>query len=265
MRFANHVIVSNHLWHQKIVNRSAPPEKTSVFINHVDPAIFYPRPRTRDNGKFVAVFPGSISWHQGLDLAIKALARVRKELPEAEFHVYGVGHAKGDLLSLVEDLKLEDQVFFHEMVPLEDVPEIMANADVGIVPKRADSFGNEAYSTKIMEFMSQGIPVIVSKTKIDRLYFDESVVCFFEPSNVEELAETLLRVARDSEYRDTLGKNALEYADRNSWDRNKARYLDLVDSLVSGSERGPKDFLPNGMGVNGNREYVSCRAAEAGS
>jgi phosphoribosylanthranilate isomerase len=30
---------------------------------------------------------------------------------------------------------------------------IVANADLGIVPKRADSFGNEAYSTKIMEFM----------------------------------------------------------------------------------------------------------------
>jgi glycosyltransferase involved in cell wall biosynthesis len=258
MRFADHVIVSNHLWHQKIVERSAPIEKTSVFINNVDPAIFFPHSKTKDNGKFTAVFPGSISWHQGLDLAIRALARIKSDLPNAEFHVYGVGHAKPDLLSLVSELNLGDKVFFHEMVPLHEVPQIMADADVGIVPKRADSFGNEAYSTKIMEFMSQGIPAIVSRTKIDDYYFDDSVVCFFEPSNVKQLADAILRVATDEEYRNALRTNALEYADRNSWDRNKARYLDLVDSLVSGSPLRTADSLTTAKPVNGNPDYIPC-------
>ena len=64
----------------------------------------------------------------------------------------------------------------------------LANADLGVVPKRADSFGNEAYSTKIMEFMSLGVPVVVSSTKIDRFYFDDSVVRFFESGNADALA-----------------------------------------------------------------------------
>ncbi len=68
---------------------------------------------------------------------------------------------------------------FCGIASLDDIAGIIANADLGVVPKRADSFGNEAYSTKIMEFMSQGIPVVVSRTKIDSYYFDEETVRFF--------------------------------------------------------------------------------------
>jgi glycosyltransferase involved in cell wall biosynthesis len=44
----------------------------------------------------------------------------------------------------------------------------MENADLGVVPKRNDPFGDEAFSTKILEFMAMGVPVIVSETRIDR-------------------------------------------------------------------------------------------------
>jgi len=234
MRFADHVIVSNHLWHKTIVARSAPAEKTSVFINHVDPAIFYPRARTRNDGVFTILFPGSLSWHQGVDIAIKAVARVRSELPGVQLHIYGTGDARESLIALAKSLDLEEQILFREVVPLDQVAQIIANADLGVVPKRANSFGNEAYSTKIMEFMSQGVPVIISRTKIDSYYFDDSVVCFFEPENVEELAESILRMARDKEYREMLSRNALAYVDRHGWDRKKSEYLSLVDSLVRG-------------------------------
>ncbi len=47
----------------------------------------------------------------------------------------------------------------------------MSKADLGIVPKRAAGFGDEAFSTKILEFMALGVPVIASETQIDRYYF----------------------------------------------------------------------------------------------
>lgn len=111
---------------------------------------------------------------------------------------------------------------------------IMANADLGVVPKRADSFGNEAYSTKIMEFMALGVPVVVSKTKIDQYYFTDSVVRFFESGNCEALAAAMLEVLQDQELRSRMVTNASVYSDQHSWKRRKGDYLGIVDQLIAG-------------------------------
>jgi glycosyltransferase involved in cell wall biosynthesis len=75
----------------------------------------------------------------------------------------------------------------------------MENAHVGVVAKRAEGFGNEAYSTKVMEFMSQGVPVILSRTQIDTYYFKENQVCFFDSGDEKQLAKAILKVLRDKE------------------------------------------------------------------
>ena len=89
-------------------------------------------------------------------------------MPNAEFHLYGGagGDLEIDLRRLVRQLDLDGSVMFYGGISLDQMAQVIANADLGIVPKRADSFGNEAYSTKIMEFMSQGVPVVVSRPKL---------------------------------------------------------------------------------------------------
>jgi glycosyltransferase involved in cell wall biosynthesis len=181
------------------------------------------------------LFPGSFQWHQGLDIAIEALALARPWLPNAELHLYGSGQMERELRALADRLGLTGTVKFCGTVSLDDIPRIMANADLGIVPKRADSFGNEAYSTKIMEFMSQGVPVIASRTKIDTYYFDDRVVRFFPSGNPQALADAMVELATRPDLRDALIANGRNYAERNSWDIRKKEYLDLVDSLTSGS------------------------------
>jgi glycosyltransferase involved in cell wall biosynthesis len=109
--------------------------------------------------------------------------------------------------------------------------QLIANADLGVVPKRADSFGNEAYSTKIMEFMSQGVPVVISRTKIDTFYFEEGVVHFFPSGDSEAMANAMLDVIHDKELRASLVTRGYEYVERNSWGRKKKEYLDLIDAL----------------------------------
>jgi len=231
--FAEHVIISNHIWWEKLVGRSVPREKCLALANHVDDRVFRLRKRTRSDGRLIIVFPGGLQWHQGLDIAIRAFALAQRELPQLEFHIYGEGDQKQALQSLVDELGMQSKILFHEGIPLTEMPELMANADLGIVPKRANSFGNEAYSTKIMEFMSQGVPVVVSRTKIDSFYFDDTVVQFFEAENPHALAEAMLRVLRDEELKQSLVKNALEYVTRNSWRNKKEEYLNLVDSLLT--------------------------------
>jgi glycosyltransferase involved in cell wall biosynthesis len=230
-RFADRVIIANHLWLEKYANRTGANGKCSVLINTVDTRIFRARPRTRNDGKLIVLFPGGLQWHQGLDIVIRAFRKLTVELPQAEFHIYGDGNMKDSLVALSNELGLDDKVRFFDPLPVRQIAEVMANADLGVVPKRADSFGNEAYSTKIMEFMSVGVPVVVSNTKIDRYYFDDSVVRFFESGNPDAFAHAMLEVLRNDESRRQMVARASDYAVRNCWEPRKADYLALVDSL----------------------------------
>ncbi len=234
-QFVDHVIISNHLWYDKLVVRSVPKEKCSVFINHVDPSIFHRRPRTRTDEKLIVIFPGSLQWHQGLDIAIKAFARLKTEIANAEFHIYntgGPGCVQEGLAGLVDRLGLCGSVKFCGSLPLHQIADVIANADLGVVSKRADSFGNEAYSTKIMEFMSQGVPVVVARTKIDSCYFDDATVRFFAPGDDRAMAKAMLEVVKNRTLRDSLVATAYNYVEENSWDTRRDDYLKLVDILT---------------------------------
>ena len=234
-RFASHVIISNHLWYEKFTARSVSKDRCSVFINHVDLNLFGCK-RTRNDGKFILIYHGGLQRHQGLDIAIRAFAKVHPKTSNAEFHIYGGGNMKPEWQALAQSLHLDGHVRFFESRPMREIAEIVANADLGIVAKRADSFGNEAYSTKIMEYMAVGVPTIVSKTKIDSFYFNDSVVRFFESGNENDLAAAMLDLMNHRDRREQLSRNAGEYVASNNWNTRKQEYLHLVDSLLSSAE-----------------------------
>jgi glycosyltransferase involved in cell wall biosynthesis len=228
----DHVIISNDLWRETYARRTHTLDRCTVYINNVDTLTFSAGLRRRSDDKLVVLFPGGLHWHQGLDIAIQAFVTVRRQLPSAEFHIYGEGSEKGNLVALVESLQLVSCVKFFPAVPAQDITRIMADADLGVVPKRADSFGNEAYSTKIMEFMAVGVPVVISSTKIDRFYFDDSVVRFFDSGNVEALAREMLALLQNPTLRREQAGRASAYARQHSWESRRGHYLALVDSLA---------------------------------
>jgi glycosyltransferase involved in cell wall biosynthesis len=82
-RFVDHVIVSNYLWLKTVAARSVPEERCSILINHVDPEMFPRHARTRTDEKFIVLFPGSLHWHQGLDIAIEPFTHVKRKVPNA--------------------------------------------------------------------------------------------------------------------------------------------------------------------------------------
>jgi glycosyltransferase involved in cell wall biosynthesis len=229
--FAHHVIIANHLWLDKITGRSVPPEKCSVVLNHVDRTIFYPRARTRRDDKVIAIFPGGLQEHQGLDVAIRAFPAILRQYPNAEFHIYGDGNMKQSWVTLVDELGLKNHILFFKPLSIHEVADRIANADIGIVPKRADSFGNEAYSTKIMEFMSQGLPVVASRTKIDTYYFKDTEIAFFESGNSADLAAKVIGVLSNSSYGGALKRNGYSYVAQHSWESRQHEYFAIVDNL----------------------------------
>jgi glycosyltransferase involved in cell wall biosynthesis len=232
-RYANHVIISNHLWYKRLTARSVGAEKCTAIINYPDLGIFSPHiTRSRGDAEFVMCYPGTLNWHQGVDLAIRAVALLRESVPNLRFLIIGDGPERGKLLAMVKQESLEDRVSLSRMVPLEQVAELMADVDLGVVPKRRHSFGNEAFSTKIMEFMAMGVPVLASKTRIDEWYFAEGQVQFFESENVKDLAAQILNLVRDTKRRRVLQARGTQFIEKNNWDSRKDEYFDLVDQLV---------------------------------
>ncbi len=146
-------------------------------------------------------------------------------------------------MALAASLSIDGCVKFHSGVPISEIAKAMADSDLGIVPKRDNTFGNEAFSTKILEFMSLGVPVLVSSTRIDRFYFNDEVVHFFKAQDEDDLAEKLLFMLKNESFCKTLSASALVMARQFSWELKKAKYLEVVDSLADSWRAKTKDGL----------------------
>jgi glycosyltransferase involved in cell wall biosynthesis len=234
-RFAHHVIVANHLWHHKLVKRSTEPGRCTPILNYPDLRLFRPLPAdtAQCTDRFVFLYPGTLNHHQGLDIAVTAFAGVHDQMPGAELHVYGEGPARKSLEALTRELGLTRKISIRDRVPLREVAELMASAQVGIVPKRADGFGNEAFSTKILEFMACGVPVIVSRTQVDAHYFNDSVIRFFTPGDEHDLARAMVEMYRRRSELQPMIAAALGFAIAHSWQERIGDYQAIVDGLVA--------------------------------
>jgi glycosyltransferase involved in cell wall biosynthesis len=243
--FADHVIVANDIWHDRVVRRSADPSKCTAIINYPDLAIFCRHGRERTDSDFVVLYPGTFNYHQGVDIAIRSLARIKDRAPDVFLRVVGGGEQKDNLLRLKAELNLDGRVSIESPVSLPEAARIMENADLGVVPKRADGFGNEAFSTKILEFMCQDVPVVVSDTRIDRHYFDDSMVRFFPSGDEEGLAEAILELRNNGRLRSRLIAKGREHVKNNNWSVKKMEYLLIVDRLTGRLDGGTTSLEGN--------------------
>jgi glycosyltransferase involved in cell wall biosynthesis len=236
--FATHVIVANHLWRDRLAARSSSSDKCSVVRNRPDLSIFTgvrSQPPARTD-RFLLTYPGSLNWHQGVDIAIRAFASIADQIPDADFHIYGEGSAKPSLILLAQQLGMQDSILFHNVLPSREIARVMAATDLAIEPKRSTSaFGNEALSTKILEFMSLGVPVIASRTTIHAFYYDDSIIQYYDNDDEVALAGQMLRLKNDPALRARIAENASRYVQQNTWDACKQEYLDLVDSFTVAS------------------------------
>jgi glycosyltransferase involved in cell wall biosynthesis len=136
------------------------------------------------------------------------------------------------LEQLIQDLQLQERVKIMDRVPIQEMARIIASADVGVVPKRADGFGNEAFSTKILEFMASGVPVIVSRTRVDEHHFNPTLVRFFKPGDERDLATAMLELYHNAGGAQARAAAARTFAHLHSWQRHGGEYRQLVESLV---------------------------------
>lgn len=230
--FSDHVIIANHIWHKRITERSVRPDKCSVVLNYPDEEIFGGITKSRTDDTFIMLYPGTLSKHQGIDVAIKALEKIKDKLPKLQFHIYGTGTDENYLKNLVDELGLSDRVKFFNPIPLEDIAKVMANADIGIEPKRREGFSNEAFSTKILEFMILGVPVIASDTEIHKYYLDSSILKYFEAGNVDDLSSCLEYFYINRTDREEYVQNANKFITTMYWSVRSKEYISIINKML---------------------------------
>jgi glycosyltransferase involved in cell wall biosynthesis len=231
--FADHVIIANDIWRERLIQRSVPPEKCTTIRNYPTLTLFKSFSRQSHNGKFLITYPGSLNKHQGLEVAIKAYRRVYDRMPNSEFHIYGEGADKPRLIQMARDFGLEQRVIFHAGMSSQEIAQVMVNTDLAVEPKLSKiPFSNEAASTKILEFMAAGVPIVASRTSIHSRYYSDSILKYYDADDDEALATCIFSMWLDPQGRKEQVGRATQYVDQNNWEAKKADYLRLVDKVA---------------------------------
>ena len=234
-RFADHTITVTEHWRQSLINRGVPADKCSVLMNLADPRIFRQpvetQPRPRDKDRFQLIYHGAIPQRYGLDLVLRAIAQVRSDIPGIFFTVIGWGDYLNELQRLSQELGLKEHVCFENFMPVEELPARIATVDLAVVPYHNDVFTNELLPTKLLEYAALGIPAIVSRTMGISAYFDETMVQFFTPGDVDDLARCIRTLYRDRGRLAALAENMERFNQRYNWTSQSANYVRLVDRL----------------------------------
>ncbi len=245
--FADQVITVTELWRQTLIARGIPADKISVVMNVADDAIFRRNPadqaRANGNGHYNLIYHGTLTRRYGLDLAIRAVDLVRHEIPGVHLTLHGWGDDRGPLKQMVDDLGLQDYVSFStEGMPASQLPEMIRQADVAIVPYRRDVFTDGILPTKLMEYAAVGVPVIAARTTAISAYFDDNMVEFFAPEDHRDLASRILTLYLDRERRQHLVEGSEQFLEQYNWTRVSSEYTATVDRLGGGIKPIPSGW-----------------------
>lgn len=240
--FAHRAIAVHSTHLEALVGHGNPLERFEVLLNTPDPSVFVPQESHGIRGGFKLVYHGTISRRHGLELALRAVALARNWRPELRFSIIGDGDDMDRLTQLATELDLDGSVeFTKRSVPVNELPGLLADADLGIVPLRKDGFTKYMLPVKLMEYVALGIPVIVTRTKTIEHYFRDSMVEYISGESVEELAQSIMSLAANPGRRADMAARACQFAKHYSWAKQKLEYYRLVDSIARrrNGARGP--------------------------
>jgi glycosyltransferase involved in cell wall biosynthesis len=242
---ANHVLTVHEPYRQVLISRGIKPKKISVLMNAPDDRIF--SMETRPTGKlaaisadgatppFTLVYHGTIAARYGLDVMLRAVALIRdRHLVEPiRLVIYGKGDDLARLRGISTQLGLDAIVYFHgKHVPTEQLPSLLTQADLAVVPNLKNPFTDYVLPTKLMEYAALGVPSVMANTLVVREYFDDEMVAYFEPGDAEELARQIVALAHDPARRRMLARIAHQrFTQQYGWPQMKRSYYDLVDGL----------------------------------
>jgi glycosyltransferase involved in cell wall biosynthesis len=249
-RFASAVLTVEERLKDILAARGIAREKIHVLMNLPDDRIFGPRgpmPAKPADAPFVVVYHGTLARRLGLDLAIEAAAVAQRSIPRLELRIIGAGEERAPLLALRDRLGLQQVVTFSDgFVPVESIPALIRDADIGVIPLRISSGTDVMLPTKLLEYVLVGIPCIVPRTATIARYFDDAMVRFFDAENVQSLAAAMVDLYSHPNRRNALAEAATaRFGSVYAWSEHKKVYTHLVAGLL-GDEAGAEPANPVG-------------------
>lgn len=235
-KFANKIICVNHPQRDELVKRGIPSQKITISMNVPDHKKFKLKEKKKGEIKsadtFNLVYHGTQAKRLGVDIAIKAVAKLIDKIPNIQFHVIGTGDDLEDFIKESHDLGVNDHIHFSkENIPLDDLIEILREMDLGVIANRKNIATEFMLPVKMLEYVSLNIPVVASRLKTIEYYFTNEMVSYFEPENVDSLALKILEAYKDAPKRKTQAQMARKFLERYGWEKRQMDLINLFDKL----------------------------------
>ncbi len=218
--------------------RGVPPEKITVVMNSADPRLFdparYPRRAFMEDGELRLVHSSSLQRIYGLETAVAAVSLLPPDLP-VRFDVFGDGPHRAEIEAVIDRTATADRVVLHGRVPQEDLPRILAASDLALVPSLPEPYLQLSLSTKLLEAVAMGVPVIASDLATFRAHFTDAALCFVPGKDPAALAVAIAELAGDPDRAAAMAAEARRQAEPYAWPIQAARYLEVVRRLLAPS------------------------------
>ena len=220
-KIADAIITVNDAVKNNLVVRRIAASKITVVSNFPDPKIFTGETNQSPAGRpFTMIYPGTLAPRYGLDVPIRALSAIHRKVPGARIVFLGhqVDYAD-ELRALAEQLNVGGFVDLRDVVPIDQVPNQMSAADIGIYPALYDIHMDVATPTKVLEYAMMGLPMIASRLSGIEAIFGEYAVFYVPPGDIQAFAQAVIEMYEHPEVRAAFVERAnIEFTYKHSWD-----------------------------------------------
>jgi glycosyltransferase involved in cell wall biosynthesis len=241
---ADHVLTVHEPIRRLVIERGLDPDKITVVMNSADERLFdpaaHPRRPFMADGTLRLVHHSSLQRIYGLEVAVEAVARASRAAgaPPMRLDVYGDGPYRPQIEDAIGRHGAGDLVTLHGRVPMDALPALIADADIGLVPSLPEPYMQLSLSTKLLEYAAMGVPVIASDLATFREHLDGDALTYVPGGDAAALADAIAMLAADP----TLAARRTAEAQRQvaayAWSRQREIYLGVVTRLI-GAKTAP--------------------------
>jgi phosphatidyl-myo-inositol dimannoside synthase len=144
--------------------------------------------------------------HKGHERVLRALVRVRRDVPGVRYYVVGEGDLVPELRRTAAELGLEGDVRFLGFVSDEELSAAYRQCDLFVMPSHAEGFGYV-----FAEAMAYGKAVVAgNRDATVEVVRDGETGLLVDPGDDEELARAITRLLADAELREGMGRRGAE-------------------------------------------------------